>query len=209
MAFVLLAVLAVAGCAARPVGEVKAQSDLTFKGIVRQQLDFSCGASAMATLLNTLYEEKFTEADLLKVFEENLVVDDWQTKIKNGFSFEDLLIAANALGYQAEGVRVGLASLLKAKYPVIIHLEKNTFSHFSVFVRNEDGVIVTFDPIIGRTMNDPALFAKEYSGYALVVWKEGENPLFGGKEGERFAGKPMLGVYDSLRSVVQPRVVTF
>jgi predicted double-glycine peptidase len=175
----LILVLA-AGCTTDKSGEqskkliepVTPYQTLKFKDIEPQVLDFSCGASSLATLVGGVYGERFKEVDLLKILRAQFDGPTWRIKQKEGFSFADLAFLASQIGYQAEGVEIGFAELTKVNAPVIVQLAKPDFLHFSVFRGVENGLILMADPITGRTAYAPDRFAEEYTGFALAVWKD-------------------------------------
>lgn len=50
--------------------KVESWKDLRDKDIVKQDLDFSCGAASIATLLNGYYNQKVTEEEVLKIMDK-------------------------------------------------------------------------------------------------------------------------------------------
>ena len=91
--------------------------------VVKQQLDYSCGAAALATIMKYYFGEKTTERellDLLNIRLKNLTEEEIARKKKNGFSLLDLKFAANQKGYQAAGFRLTLDQLRQLSAPVIV-----------------------------------------------------------------------------------------
>ena len=72
--------------------------------VVRQQLDYSCGAAALATLLSHYYGEPTTERQVL----------EQQTEPKPA-TFSTLAELASAFGYQARGYALSLDTLNVAR----------------------------------------------------------------------------------------------
>ncbi len=105
-----------------------------------QDLDYSCGAAALATLLREFYGVETNEAGVLQRME-----------ISEAASFADLAAAAGTYGFRAAGLRISLADLLRLKIPVIVHLVHRGEEHFSV-VRGvrADGLIALADPSWGN-----------------------------------------------------------
>ncbi len=67
--------------------------------VVKQDLDYSCGAASLATLLNEFYGQSVTEEVLLKAMEK----DDLRA------SFEDMQKALPRFGFKAQGFAAWLA----------------------------------------------------------------------------------------------------
>lgn len=171
--------VAAAGCSTSDeprlsTAPVMAYNQIRFDGIVRQVFDFSCGAASMATLLNGVYGESYKEVELLDRVRAQYDDAGWAVKRDEGLSLSDLVFLANSAGYEAQGAKISLAQLLKVKAPVIVHLNKGKFLHFSVFRGVKDGTVLMADPITGRTRYSPREFAEQYTGYALAVWKKDE-----------------------------------
>ncbi|MCI4052554.1 cysteine peptidase family C39 domain-containing protein, partial [Klebsiella pneumoniae] len=74
-------------------GKIKVQSwkERRDFNIVKQDLDFSCGAASVVTLLNNFYGQKLTEEDVLKKLD----------KEQMPASFEDMRRIMPDLGFEA------------------------------------------------------------------------------------------------------------
>jgi len=90
--------------------------------IVKQGLDYSCGAASLATLLNEYYGQTVTEKDLLQVMSIGAVRS----------SFEDMHRTLRAFEFRGIGVAVNYDQLVKLKMPAVIYLEHRKNEHFSV-----------------------------------------------------------------------------
>jgi len=77
--------------------------------IVKQGLDYSCGAASLATLLNEYYGQTVTEQDLLQVMAIGAVRS----------SFEDMHRALRAFGFRGIGVAVNYGQLAKLEMPTV------------------------------------------------------------------------------------------
>lgn len=77
--------------------------------IVKQDLDFSCGAASVATLLNNFYGQKLTEEEVLKKLD----------KEQMRASFEDMQRIMPDLGFEAKGYALSFEQLAQLKIPVI------------------------------------------------------------------------------------------
>jgi uncharacterized protein len=173
-AMVALAML-VASCTATglPIDPVVSMQEAKYVDVVRQQHDFSCGAASLATLLNGYFGGHYTEQQLLSILEARYDPAAWKKKQEAGFSLEDLAYVADKLGFAAEGAVIGIAGLLQINGPVIVHLNKNGYEHFSVYRGTKDGAILLADPIFGNIQYSPGQFEAQYTDIAMAVWKKG------------------------------------
>jgi uncharacterized protein len=145
-----------------------------FQGITKQWRDFSCGPAAISTLITSylggdVNEEKVwlqikTQSDAAKIAEIE----------KNGASFFDLKKATLALGYQAEGYQISFDELLKIGDPVIVHMNKLGFKHFSVYRGYFSGRVYLADSLRGNITLPLAQFKSEWTGNVLAVWQPGK-----------------------------------
>jgi predicted double-glycine peptidase len=162
--------------AGEPIPRPKSYLSLKYAQVVRQKLDYSCGAAALATMLSYFLKAPTTEIEILTILQRRYQVADWKEKVKEGLSFEDLQYAASQVGFSAEGGSIGLAGLRKLQAPVIVHLNKGTFQHFSVLRGFEGGAVLLADSITGNTRLPPEEFLRQYTGVALAIWQKGKTP---------------------------------
>jgi predicted double-glycine peptidase len=172
---VALSFLAAACTAGLPIEPVTSLVTLNYAEVVRQDRDFSCGAAALATILNFYFGERYSEQDLLDILAARYDPAAWKKRQATGLSLEDLAYVAGKVGYSAEGALIGISGLLQIEGPVIVHLRKGTFEHFSAFRGTKDGAILLADPILGQVQYSPATFRAQYTGMAMAVWKEGDD----------------------------------
>jgi uncharacterized protein len=121
--------------------QIQSWKDLRDKGIVKQDLDYSCGAASVATILSGYYGTDVTEKDIL------------QAMVKDGIaSFSDLAAVVDVYGFKAIGVALDFQQLMELKIPAIAYLERRGVRHFSV-IRGiaEDGTVLLGDPSWGNT----------------------------------------------------------
>jgi predicted double-glycine peptidase len=176
--------LAIAGMAALaaacsvgglPIDPVVSLEAAKYVDIVRQRYDFSCGAASVATLVGGYFGEHYTELQLLEILRARYDVAAWRQRQEQGLSVEDLVYIATKIDFASEAAAIGVSGLLQIKGPVIVHLDKGTFRHFSVFRGTKDGAILLADPIFGHIQYSPGEFASQYSGVALALWKDGSD----------------------------------
>lgn len=165
--------------AAEPIGSWRALRD---RNVVRQELDYSCGAAALATLIRYYFGDAVSEDQILASILGSMTAEEVLDREANGLSLLDLRLQAERLGYQAVGVRLTLASLPKLTGPVIVHLEGDGYKHFAVLKGVREDRIFLADPSLGNVRRSVDRFATEWSGIALVLGKKGfglpqEHPL--------------------------------
>ncbi|MDY7577388.1 C39 family peptidase [Herbaspirillum sp. RTI4] len=90
--------------------------------VVKQSFDYSCGSSAIATILNQFYQQTVTELDILKAIDKGNSIT----------SFDDMERAVPQFGFRAVGYAASFEQLTKLKIPVIVYLKYRGDDHFSV-----------------------------------------------------------------------------
>jgi predicted double-glycine peptidase len=146
-----------------------------YANVVRQVLEFSCGSASLATLLTFFLGRPTTEAEVITLLRQRYPSDaDWRGKQEAGFSFEDLTFAADRLGFAAQAARIELAQLPRIAGPVIVHLNKGAWQHFSVLRAAQQGFYYIADPIQGQVTMLDHEFRREFTGAVLAVWQRGQ-----------------------------------
>lgn len=119
---------------------VKSWKTLRDAGIVKQDLDFSCGAASLATLLNNQYGQNVTEEVLLKAMDKG---DDRA-------SFEDMARALPQFGFRAQGFAASWEQLTRLRVPVIVYVKHRRNDHFSVLRGISHDTVWLADPSLGH-----------------------------------------------------------
>lgn len=124
------------------IGQVRVKSWKTLRdeGIVKQDLDYSCGAASAATLLNGFYGQKVSERAFLKAMGE----EDGMA------SFEDIANAMPKFGFKARGFAASWEQLQKLKIPVIVYVKYRKDDHFSVLRGVSKDTVWLADPSVGN-----------------------------------------------------------
>lgn len=156
--------------AVEPIGSWR---ELRDRNVVRQQLDYSCGAAALATLIRYYFGDEVTEERILADILGSMTAAEVLDREANGLSLLDLRLQAERMGYQAVGVRLNLTALPKLTGPVIVHLEGDDYKHFAVLKGVREDRIFLADPGLGNVRRSADRFAKEWSGIALILGKQG------------------------------------
>ncbi len=151
---------------------VKSWKDLRDANVVKQDLDYSCGAASVATIMNGFYGFEVTEEALL------------ETMAKDGAaSFNDMAEVVRGYGLKGVGVALNFDQLKKLKTPAIAYLRYRDDDHFSV-IRGiaADGTVQLADPSWGNRRFTRQQF--------LIMWET--------REGEALKGKILLLLPDGV-----------
>lgn len=153
---------------ARPIDNFRA---MKFRNIVKQQLEFSCGAASLATILTYYWGRPTQEAEILDLVEPRYPGALRQELKNDGMSADDIAYAASRLKFQAVPVAVALEQLKNLKAPVIIHTKRGKLEHFSVLKYVDNGRYFLADSIVGNRILNEKEFNAQYSGFIIVVGK--------------------------------------
>lgn len=154
-----------------PVRRPKSFLERKFDGVVGQTADFTCGAASVATILTFYWNRPTSEIEVLEIIRSRYTDDEWKNREGNGVSFDDLIFAAKRLRFEAAGAEIPLEDLPKLAAPVILHLDKGKFQHFSVLRRAASEVYYMADSIVGQTVLTQADLRSQYTGKALAIAK--------------------------------------
>ena len=136
---------------------VKSFIELKYKDVIKQKYEESCGASAMATLLN-LDGNKFSEKDILK----NINTTD-------AISLYTLSLIAKKHNYLSKSYKINLKILKTIKYPIIARIARDkNYPHFVVIKVFKDFVLV-LDPNYGKYALSFDEFNKIWTKYIFIV----------------------------------------
>ncbi|NOV22854.1 peptidase C39 [Cupriavidus necator] len=135
-------------------------------GVVKQQFDYSCGAAALATLLQHYYGDAVDEAAILK-----------QISAWGPATLSSLSAAASHFGYEARGYALSLEALRQLRLPVIVFLHTGNDNHFSVLRSVDADSVALADPSLGNRIYAIPDFlqlwttrpSRHYPGRVLVV----------------------------------------
>ena len=161
-------------------GQRHTLKELRDQHVVKQQLDYSCGAAALATLLSNYYGEQTSESeirDLLNMRFSKLTKEDIARKTRNGYSLLDLKFAAEQLGYQAAGFKLTADQLRQLAAPVIVYVRPLGYHHFAVLRGIAADRVFLADPGRGNLSMSIARFLSEYGGVVFVLGKPGEETI--------------------------------
>ena len=108
--------------------------------VVKQELDYSCGAASLATILNEFYGYSLSEEDVLLQMEQD-----------GAASFEDLAEVAHLYGFKSGGINLTFGDLLNLQVPAIAYLNYRGQDHFTVIRSvSPSGDVLVGDPSWGN-----------------------------------------------------------
>lgn len=137
-----------------------------FRGVVPQQRDYSCGAAALATLLQFHYEDPIEEAQIIV---DMLQTGDAERIRRQGFSLLDLKHYAEKRGYDTRGFRVGAEVLERLAIPSITLVNTRGYNHFVVLRGARDGMVYLADPSMGQRAVPQPEFLSDWEGVVFFV----------------------------------------
>jgi uncharacterized protein len=146
--------------------QVMSWADIPFRSVVRQRYDFSCGSAAVATLLTYHYGRATTEQQSFGAMWKK---GDQAIIMKSGFSMFDMKTYLQSVGLHAEGYRMTIDDLAKAKRPAIVLIDLNGFKHFVVVKGVQNDTVLVGDSILGLTKYGTTEFGKMWNGIALAI----------------------------------------
>jgi predicted double-glycine peptidase len=136
----------------RGVKHVRSFLELRQEEVILQKWDISCGAAALATVLNYQHGEEMTEQYVAETMLEG--TDSELVRQRLGFSLLDLKRFADSHGYEGNGFGdMTLPDLIEFG-PAIVPVHIHTYDHFVVFRGIRDDRVLLADPGYGnRTMS--------------------------------------------------------
>lgn len=140
--------------------------------VVKQRMDYSCGAAALASIMRYYFQDDVTEKDILTDILNRMTREDLVDRQTKGLSMLDLQEAAERRGYQAVGVKLPLDALPELGGPILVHLETREYRHFAILKGTAEDRVYLADPSRGNMRLPMFRFEKEWSRLALVLGKE-------------------------------------
>lgn len=125
---------------------IKSYKERKFNTVYKQQFDYSCGSSALASLLTYHYDFPVTEQ---LVFNAMYKSGDQKKIQKQGFSLLDMKRYIEKKGMRADGYRLSLDKLAKVAVPAITLVNNAGYKHFVIVKGVTDTEVLIADPSAG------------------------------------------------------------
>jgi predicted double-glycine peptidase len=120
--------------------------------VVVQEWDLSCGAAALATILNFQHGDPVTEKVIARALmrRAEYVADPSRLRVQQGFSLLDLKRYVDKRGYEGIGYgRLALHDLIQ-QAPILVPLSLHGYNHFVVFRGMLGDRVLLADPAWGN-----------------------------------------------------------
>ena len=134
---------------------VQSLAEIRSEHAVLQRWDLSCGAAALATLLNFQHGDPADEREIALglMGREEYLAEPLLVRIRQGFSLLDLKRFVDQRGYRGTGLaQMTLADLVE-RAPIMVPIEEHGYNHFVVFRGQLGKRVLLADPAFGaRTM---------------------------------------------------------
>ena len=168
----LFAVLHVAITASTPVfsGErrsVRSLLEMRHEYVVVQKWDLSCGAAALATLLNHQHQDLVSEREIAKALikRKEYIDNPALVQMRQGFSLLDLKRYVDQRGYEGVGYgRLAVQDLIK-QAPIMVPVNFHGYNHFVVFRGVGGDRVLLADPAWGNRTLRLKKFEKAWIEY--------------------------------------------
>jgi len=165
--------LTTASLSAQSKPHLKSMKEMKSQGIQRQTLDYSCGASALSTLMQKYFNDSVTERDILSDILFHSTEEELEKSFNEGFSMLDLKQVAERLGYKGYGVQLSTESAKLLKGPVIILLRRSKQNHFVILQGLTEGRAFIVDPSRGFERIPIRQLEAEWRGETLILARDG------------------------------------
>lgn len=185
-AALILGVATVGSVLATEKGPIKSLLEMRQDRVVVQKWDLSCGAAALATLLNYQHGDPISEKEIAKALiqRKEYLADPRLVQARYGFSLLDLKRYVDRRGY--EGIGYGQLTLqdLIARVPIMVPVNFNGYNHFVVFRGMRGDRVLMADPAWGNRTMRVEKFEDAWLDYPkfgkvgfIVVRHDGAMPL--------------------------------
>ncbi|MFW6080876.1 MAG: C39 family peptidase [Desulfosalsimonas sp.] len=129
--------------------QVTPQEELSFKNMVSQEHDYSCGSAALATLLNYALGENLSEKQVIHGMMKH--GDKEQISARQAFSLLDMKRLCDVLGYQGGGYKAELEDIKNPDHwPCIVPIKVFGYRHFVVLKGVYQDRVFLADPFTGN-----------------------------------------------------------
>ena len=148
-------------------GPVKSLLEMRQDRVVVQQWDLSCGAAALATLLNYQHGDPVSEREIAKglIGREEYIENPALVRVRHGFSLLDLKRYVDGRGYKGIGYgQLTLEDLIE-QAPIMVPINSLGYNHFVVFRGAQGNRVLLADPAFGNRTMLAAKFQNAWLNY--------------------------------------------
>lgn len=158
------------GCSFASYGAKPVTSVLEIRqsNVVIQAWDLSCGAAALATILNYQHGDPISEREIAigMMTREEYLENPMIVNLREGFSLLDLKRFVDTRGYKGVGLGQMTLKDLIADAPMIVPVNLQGYQHFVVFRGVLGNRVLLADPAFGNRTLLRSTFEKAWIEYA-------------------------------------------
>jgi predicted double-glycine peptidase len=132
--------------------------------VVIQKFDLSCGAAALATILQYQFDDPVTERDVTGglIRRKEYIEHPELVRIRQGFSLLDMKRYVDSRGYRGEGFgQLDIPSLISMA-PIIVAVNPIGYNHFVVFRGMLGDKVLLADPAFGNRVMELDKFMRAW-----------------------------------------------
>ena len=144
--------------------------EMRHRNVVVQQFDLSCGAAALATILNYQHGDPVSEREIAigMMGREEYLANPSIVTFRQGFSLLDLQRFVEGRGYNGVGLgQLTLENLIDYA-PIIVPISVHGYQHFVVFRGTLGNRVSLADPAFGNRTMSQARFEKVWLGFPEI-----------------------------------------
>lgn len=134
------------------------------RNVVIQRWDLSCGAAALATILNFQHGDAVSEREIAigMMSREEYLANPEVVTFRQGFSLLDLKRFADGRGYNGVGLGQLTIDDLAAHAPIIVPISARGYQHFVIVRGIENDRVLLADPAFGNRTVSRSRFEAEW-----------------------------------------------
>jgi len=148
--------------------------DRRFRNMLRQELDMSCGAASIASLVRFYGGTPLTEADMLLLLAANVPQQDQAAVLVDGFSLLHIKHALQTMGLDLKAATTFNNQLVRFGSPALLQLKTQQGFHFVIWHGKHRGLHWLGDPSRGDMWLTDEELELEWTGIAAWVFKGGQ-----------------------------------
>jgi hypothetical protein len=158
------------GAAAPGAEPVRSLLEMRRDRVVVQEWDLSCGAAALATVLNHQHGDMIGERDVALglIGQERYIANPQLVRLRHGFSLLDLKRFVDGRGYTGIGFGGLDLDSLTERAPAIVPIRTVGYNHFVVYRGRMGNRVLLADPAFGTRTMTIAKFQRSWLTYPVV-----------------------------------------